>query len=231
VRLLLRAAGDQVESSAVTAEDGAFLLHARFAGDYWIEIVHTGYATPDSLPVRIEREEEVELAIRLSRSVMTLEPLTVVARRRDPRHDRTFEGALARRERFPSVGSRRVITRDDVEFRTAVDVRQVLETVPGEGGTCMIMYSNGNLVGDMDFVLEWLRTSSTSMEIVEYYRYYNEAPQGMRAVPPYIRDPSDCSVVALWSRVPEPDEGSSGLKWLLRFGAAAVAFLLFELLR
>ena len=234
-RLTLLTDNDRVESRAVTDSTGAFQLHARFAGDYRVEVEHNGFAPLDPLPVRVEREEELVLEIRLSRSVMALDPLTVVARRRDPRHDATFEGALARHERFPSIGTRRVIMRDDVEFRTAMDVNDVLRMMFPGPGPCRIIYWNGNPVPavQQELIVEWMRTPATTLEAVEFYRRYNDAPLGMRSIPMGILSPTNCSVIALWPRLSaDPAEAARRFPGWVRFGAAALAaVLLFVVVR
>lgn len=230
-RLTLLTGAGRAESRAVTDSTGTFQLHARFAGDYRVEVEHNGYAPLEPRSVRVEREQELVLEIRLSRSVMALDPLTVVARRRDPRHDATFEGALARHERFPSIGWQRVIMRDDVEFRTAMDVNDVLRMMlPVRSGACRIIYWNGRPVptADREMIDEvWMRTSASTLEAVEFYRYYNDAPQGMRSIPMGIMSPMNCSVIALWPRLsPDPAEAARRFPGWVRFGAAAVAAVL-----
>lgn len=228
-RLVLRSPTGRSEGSTRSDDTGAFVIPVSTGGDYVLEVFNSAYAERDPMAVHVEDEQEVELAIRLSRSVMEIEPLQVVARRRDPRHDATWDGVLAREERFPDIGSRRVIMKDDVEMRNSSTVGGVLRQMMPAPRSCLIYYWNGNLVTTFDAEiadLTWLDDLTINLEAVEYYRYYSDAPHGMRGIPPYVDgSPNNCSVVALWPALEPPPKRMPG--WLRLLGGAAAAALIF----
>lgn len=197
VALLLRNELDNVVARAETGEDGRFTLAARSAGDHVLEVERLGYAPVPSHPVSLDREI-VEVEIRISRAPIEIEPVTVTARRHDPRHDATLDGMLARHEQLPPVGPRRVALASGPEFVGAMSVDHVLRWFGSRG--CAIVYRDGMLVHSPEFVQQLIYDSSANWwQAIEFYRRYQEAPLGLRDVPSYVSTPSSCSVIALWS--------------------------------
>lgn len=202
--LILRDEGGSARDQTESAEDGSFLLAARRPGVHTLEVEQLGYLAPSPEPFELA-EELVEVEVRLARSPIALEPLTVVGRRRDARHDATFEGALARHRIFPRMGTRRVVLRSDPEFRSSIVVSDILRWFHGRRG-CTIVFSDGFLARSPEAVTMWLNEVSTeNLEAVEFYRFWNDAPPDLKDVPPYVFSPQGCSVVALWPRVDPPD--------------------------
>ncbi|TVP55679.1 MAG: carboxypeptidase regulatory-like domain-containing protein [Gemmatimonadales bacterium] len=230
---LLNDAGVQVAATE-SDEDGRFYLAARLAGLHTLTAERLGYAPMEPLDVRLEREI-LEVELQLARSPIELDPLTVVARRHDPRHDATFEGALARREQLPSVGPNRVVLRTDPEFAASGTVLQVARWfVPYQG--CMIVWQNGLMRPDAQLssraqIREFLDELPAGFwEGLEYYRRWNDAPLGLRDIPHWVDMPSGCSVLALWPRMDHPDQPALWKRALGLGGIVAVFYLIRSLL-
>lgn len=203
VELELRNERGVVVSRTRAGPDGRFHLLAREPGPHSLHASMLGYAAVPPTHIELGREV-VEVEIQLSRSPIELDPLVVRGRRYDARHDATFEGAMARYERLPSVGTRRVVLRTDPEFTASFTVRDVLRWFP-PGRGCAIVFSDGRVATTPEAALAWLNEASTNwLEALEYYRTWQDAPLGLRDVPPYIRYPSSCAVVALWPRQDPP---------------------------
>jgi hypothetical protein len=217
VDLVLRTSTAAIEARATSDSTGSFVLFARSAGTFRLDASHAGYAEVEPIDVRLEREETLVVEIVLSPGVVAIEPLTVTARIRDARHDPTFEGARARHELYPSIGSRRVIMRSDWELASAMKVADVLGNLRPTG--CVGMFYNGNLVRYDEFREAWFEVSASFVEAVEYYRRVIDAPLGFRN---HGVNPS-CSIIALWPRLDAPP---SGRPWLRAGIAAAIVGLL-----
>lgn len=208
VTLVLRNESGDAVARARTGEDGRFTLVARSPGPHTLEAERLGYAPLEPRSLTLGREL-VEIELRITRAPVEMDPLTVTARRRDPRHEATLEGALTRHEQLPSVGSRRVALRSGPEFVGAIEVEQVLDWF-GPRGACTILFRNGTLVHSPEVVEElFIEGPADWWQAVEFYRRYAEAPLGLRDTPGYVVDPSGCSVVALWSRDDPPAPGRS----------------------
>lgn len=221
VELALRNERGAVVSGAATGSDGRFALAAEHPGPHTLEASRFGYAAVAPMELEVGREL-VEVEVRLSPSPVELEPLVVLSRRPDPRHEGTFEGALARYEQLPSVGSRRVVMRSDAEFVATMRVTDILRWFPPSRG-CSIVFWEGRVATTRETAQMWLEEASTSvLEAVEFYRTWSDAPMGLRDVPPYVVLPTGCAVVALWMRRDPPPDGS----WWSRALAAAAAFVL-----
>lgn len=221
VELVLRNERGAVVSGATTRSDGRFALAAQSPGPHTLEATRFGYTAVAPMEIEVGREL-VEVEVRLSPSPVQLEPLVVLGRRPDPRHEATFEGALARYEQLPPAGSRRVVMRSDAEFVATMRVSDIMRWFPPSRG-CRIVFWEGRVATTAETAEMWLEEASTSvLEAVEFYRTWSDAPVGLRDVPPYVVVPTGCSVVALWMRLDPPPEGS----WWSRALAAAAAFVL-----
>lgn len=219
--LTLRSDGGRAVAQDETGEDGSFTLATRQAGTYTLEVNRLDYASPPSRRIALDREI-VEVEVLLSRSPLELEPITVTERRHDPRHDATLQGALVRHHQLPRVGNRRVVLREDAELRGAIRLTDVLRWFP-PGRGCTIIYWNGRVQNHPALATQWMDESASHFEAVEFYRWYSDAPRGLRDVPSYVLDPSGCSVVALWPRLPDGrDRGPAWHRALMVGGAAAL---------
>lgn len=220
----LHDAAGRVIGRTLSDAQGRFFLLAPSPGEFALGARLVGYAAMEPVPLRLDAEELVEVEVRLAVVAVQLEPLTVTGRRPDVHQDATFEGALARHGRFPGIGSRRVILRDDVELRSAIRVSDTFTRfVPPR--RCLILYWNGTLALSPEAVSGWLESSAAHLDALEFYRSYHDAPLDFRGVPPYVLDPTGCSVIALWlDQVPDPRRRWNALKFV---GVVAVALLLF----
>jgi hypothetical protein len=197
--LVLRNQRGAVVARAETGADGRFVLPAQDPGPHTAEVRRLGYTEVPPLSIELGRDV-VDVEIRLSLSPVPLDPLVVRGRRYDPRHDATWEGALARYDRLPSVGARRVVMRTDPEFAGSFVPAQVLRWFP-RGHGCTIVFFDGRVATRPETAGWWLHELSTEdLEAIEFYRSWHDAPHGLQDVPPSVTSPSSCSVVALWPR-------------------------------
>jgi len=204
--LTLRSADGTVAVRGESDAEGAFTLVARARGGYTLEAEGLGYASPEPLFLDLG-QEAITVEVRLFPSPLTLEPITVTGRRRDVRHDASFEGALLRAELLPPVGPRRVVLRDGPEFVGAGRMSQVLQWFPPARG-CRILFWDGELL--QGNVSHWLNETSTDwVEAVEFYRSWSDAPRDLKGWPANVVDPAGCSVIALWSRLDPPESPHS----------------------
>jgi hypothetical protein len=246
VRVELLAARGSAVSSSVTDGDGGFVVGSRVAGSFRLRASHLGYAEV-VVEVQLHEREEITVDLRLAVSALALTPLTVTARRRDPRHDASYEGMLARHELFPLVGSERVVRFDDPELAGAGRVTDVLQWMtprqfnasagnpergPREGAgmgqtgrpLCAVVFWEGELVNDPTMAGLYLTDPmAVHLEAVEFYRYWAEAPMDYRQVPVYmfLDNIYNCSVVALWGRrTPVPPIDPQDAQFRARIGGA-----------
>jgi hypothetical protein len=221
--LTLRNTDGSVAVRGESDAEGAFTLVARAPGRYTLEVEGLGYAPPDPLFLELG-QEAVTVEVRLFPSPLSLEPITVTGRRRDVRHDATFEGALVRAELLPTVGPRRVVLRDGPEFVGAGRMSQVLQWFPPARG-CRILFWDGELLqGNAAF---WMNEASADwVEAVEFYRSWSDAPQDLKGWPANVVDPAGCSVIAFWSRLDPPESPYSTRRRLLTAVAVAVGLWL-----
>lgn len=195
---------------------GTFALIVPVAGTYRIVASRLGYQPLAPQEVAVQRADLLLVTLQMSRSPISLAPITVTGVMRDPRHDATIEGAITRRRLFPAIGSRRVVLPTDPEMANAMVVTQVLRWFPpprGCGATtdlaqsaancgCMIVHWNGYVVQDSSTATFYLEEAgANSIGAVEYYRYWIDAPMDLKGFPSYITEPDLCAVVALWPPV------------------------------
>jgi hypothetical protein len=205
---LLRGDGTRV-ADAITDRLGAFQFATWNPGTHRLEASHVAYMTTSSDTFEVGIREEVVVVLRIAAAAIPLEPLAITARRRDYRDDATHEGFYARQLLAAGTGANRVITRVDDEMVNARDARDVLVWLPGarerprvfgREGQCLVVYWNGNLMGDVETAEMWLDTPAHMLEGLEFYRTLTEAPMDFRQVPPYLYDCARHTVVALWQR-------------------------------
>jgi hypothetical protein len=196
---LLDAAGARV-AEMVSDANGAFRLNPRGPGDFILHASHIAYREVRA-PVVVRPQEQVEINVSISQRAIAIEPITVVARRTDPRYDATEEGFYARRLTTPTMGPARVFLPHDAEMVNAIDARDVLQWVSRIRG-CTVVYWNGRLVTDSTTASLHLQTSVSQLEGVEFYRSPLDAPPTFREMPIYLlaTETVNCSVVALWPR-------------------------------
>jgi hypothetical protein len=214
-RVVLQTEAGRYAGQAVAGPDGIFVVAARQAGPHRLEVSHAGFTTTLTDVFTIEPRQEVEVDVRLSTHVIALDPLTITARRRDPRHEPTHEGFYTRYLLLPKIGNARAISRNDGEMINARHVGDVLTWLPPR--YCMAVYWNGHLQESPDGAHMRLETPAIDLEGIEFYRHLIYAPQTMRDVPGYLALCPRHSVIALWTRTgyfgdpPEPGPSTSRL--------------------
>ena len=195
---LLNAAGDKVHE-VITDANGRFALNAKEAGQYRIRTNHIGYTDVTTEPITVGATEQITVDVKVAIAAVTLDALTVVARRNDPRQEASADGMYARRLLLPPIGSARVVLPHDPEM-AGMDVRDVLRWMPRQRG-CLVVWWNGNMVQNQELAAEYLEMSPQLLEAVEFYRSFTDAPLVYRDLPTTMGfSNSNCSVVALWPR-------------------------------
>ena len=195
--------GNKKIAEVLTNSRGAFALGALTVGEHRLQASHIGYTTVTTDAFPINTNEQVVVDIKVAVSAVTLEPLTIVARRPDPRHENTEEGMYARRLTAPPLGLRRVMLPFDPEMQGATDVNELIRyNFPQtQRRPCTAVYWNGSLVQDTAQANQWLETSVSELEAVEFYRNAIDAPITMREIPVQISfENRECQVIALWPR-------------------------------
>lgn len=190
-------------AEVLTNSTGAFALGATATGQHRLQTSHIGYASVTTDAFTINNNEQVVVDVKVSVSVVALEPLTVVARRQDPANDATEEGMYARRLTLPPLGLRRVMLPFDPEMQGAIDVNDVIRSnfPQTRRRPCTVVYWNGQIVQDTAMANQWLETSVSELEAVEYYRNAIDAPMAFREIPVQISfENRECQIVALWPR-------------------------------
>jgi hypothetical protein len=196
---LLNPAGDRVHE-VITDANGRFALNAKVAGQFRIRTNHIGYMDVTTEPINVGSEEQITVDVKVAIAAVTLDALTVVARRIDPRQEATADGMYARRLLLPPIGSSRVMLPHDPEMAGAMDVRDILRWMPRQRG-CMVVWWNGNMVQNQELAAEYLEMSPQQLEAVEFYRSFTDAPLVYRDLPITMGfSNTNCSVVVLWPR-------------------------------
>jgi hypothetical protein len=190
-------------AEVLTNSRGAFALGAVATGPHRLQTSHIGYASVTTDPFAINNDEQVVVDVKVSVSAVALDPLTIVARRRDPAHEATEEGMYARRLTLPPLGLRRVMLPFDPEMQGAIDVNDVIRSNFPQTSRrpCTVVYWNGQLVADTAMANQWMETSVSELEAVEFYRNAIDAPMAFREIPVQISfENRECQIVALWPR-------------------------------
>jgi hypothetical protein len=204
---------DEVTASTTTDAAGSFSVFLRRAGTYRLRAVRLGYGSAESDLLEVGVRELVEVTLEMPSLPIPLAGVTVEARRRDPRHDASYEGLYARRATALSVGTARVVVRGDPEMEVSGRVRDVIQWfVPPRG--CVTYYLDGRPGRGLDFFWEILDLHPSMLEGIEYYRD-GGLPVGFepgwserwrpRAGEPARTRPSvasGCSVIAVWRARP-----------------------------
>jgi hypothetical protein len=205
VRLhLLNQAGTRV-AAATTDSTGSFSIVGRGAGRYSLQLSHIAYAPWTSPPIPLAYMETVTLEIPISTAALRQDPIVVTARRRSAYHDISYDGLYARMQALPPVGSNRIVMKGDVEIRSTMQIREILERffypVWRKGNLCY--YWNGFPVNPRWAALR-LTNSVEVIEAVEVYGDYLMAPMEFRAdlFSPH-RPSCTTGVVAMWALRPD----------------------------
>jgi hypothetical protein len=209
----LHAADGRRVAGATTDSAGAFRLTAPRLGSFTLRAEQLGMATVETTPLALTLAQEVEVEIRMDRTVVPLQPLTVKAR--SSMDLGYLAGYFERVQRHELVGAGFVFTRDQIEERQAVDVADILRDLPsvsiiqsagrlpavlfrtGRGECSPKVYVNGvrqnrgGAAGTAAVVDELVRP--VDLEGVEVYR-------GITEMPGEFYDEGHCGVILLWTR-------------------------------
>jgi hypothetical protein len=188
-----------VETRAVSNDRGVFILAVREGGNFQLRTVHLAYRDITTA-VEVKTGEEISVDVKLSSRAVALEPLTVTARRPDPRHELTYDGMLARHAQFPPIGSRRVLLWDDPDLMAVGTVAELMTSITIRP-RCSVVFWNGNLVQDAESAQDWINDPVIPhLEAVEFYARWTDAPLDFQQTPFYLRDEfiQNCNVLALW---------------------------------
>jgi hypothetical protein len=218
---LVDSAGTRL-ATAPTDSAGAFGLPVYAAGTYGLVVSHVAYRETRTRTVEIDRDEVVQVDIRLSRLDFTLDPLVVTARRRAQVSYLT--DYYERADRNETLGRGRILRRKDLEPLEGLAVADVLARHPGTGrftdplwgSSCQpATYWNGLRVPVGDIPV-------ASVEGIEVYR--------RREVPAeYAGDleARACGVVLVWNRPIRPGEARPNTLGRLALAAGAVVLFVF----
>jgi len=202
VRVTLQRPNGPKIDETVTDRDGRFAVRAKNSGLHRLQTQHIGYRGVTTVAFDVGGLEQVIVDITITTAAVQLEPLTIVARRHDSRHDATEDGLYARRLTTPFMGTSRVVLPHDPEMMNALDARDVLTwlKVPTTRRACTVVYWNGHMVLDSTTARLRLEESTSNLEAVEYYRNPQDAPIAYRDTPLYLQSNVYCDIVALWPR-------------------------------
>jgi hypothetical protein len=209
------------DASGTTNGDGLVRLVAE-PGSYTLEASHVDYLSVAPRQLTLRDAEELLVELKLSQTVDVLEPLIVTGTRRDPRHDATRAGMLARRALYADSWNQMVLIHGD-SLMQGTRISEVVQRLPASIGTqCRIYFWEGNLVPSLLEASILADRHPQHFGAVEFYRTWEDAPQAYRQAPSYITgSPMFCSIVALWSRTDvQPDRRN---RWWAVLASAVVA--------
>jgi hypothetical protein len=207
---LLDAKGEPVARAAADSA-GAFHLGADAPGEYTLAAEAFGY-TGVSHRIRLRRDEEVRVEVRLAPRAVALDPVVVVGRKRVAPHLREFH---ERAELNKKMGRGRIYDREDLDRMGPVPVRHILATVPTRN--CRLSAFVDGLPMDLDYVREHQRADD--LDGLEVYRTAMDIP------PRYYR-PGMCGAVFTWSRIDRSERPFSWWRVLVAGGILTGMFLL-----
>jgi hypothetical protein len=206
---------ERIRRSAITDEDGRFLLLRVFPGPFWLRATHIAYVRTKTPRWRVESGEVLEVTIRLHRDVVLLAPLEVNASITSVspvlsgfygRLNRRMGGTLFSREEIEARNPARItdLLADLPGLRVQSDgnpsfrIVSMASALPGVGGgpnSCPVqIYVDGVRATRSGPVSPDEILAPGSLEGVEIYR-------GIGTVPPEFLTPeARCGVIAFWTR-------------------------------
>ncbi|MCI0434520.1 MAG: TonB-dependent receptor [Gemmatimonadetes bacterium] len=238
-------------AAVISDSTGAFQLVVPGPGRYSLRVEHIGYTPFTSDPLMLEAREIIETLVRLGRTAIPLDPLTVTARSTDL-------SRLARfRERMATHPSGKFVTREEIDRRPAAKVTDFFRTMAGvhvipvkragnpDGMTTdLIMlrgagYERAPAGADMSLaglcspvlLLDGVRIQQSAMfpiddllgaQMLEGIEVYTSAGDA----PVELRGASACGVVGLWTQQGERTAGRSTWK-RNAIGLASLGLILF----
>ena len=191
---------------AVSADDGAFRLTGVPLGPQTLIARRIGFR-PDTLAVTVRGDSAVTVRLRLRSSAQQVAPVIITAGR--TRYTGRLAGFYERRER----GNGRFFSAADIDRRQPRLVSDLLRTVPGvrvgtQNGQNIVTFRGRNCAP-----LVWLDGSPATAGYLDVDLFQPstlagiEIYSGQATVPAaltWLRGKSNCGVIALWTRLPEP---------------------------
>jgi hypothetical protein len=229
--------GDRPRATIVSDSAGRF----RFTvgpGQYTLRIRHIAFAEYHSANINVERNETVDLEVRLGETIIPLEPLIVTARTVDLGKMAGFNDRL----RNNNFG--RFITRTDIDRRGAMRTTDLLRSVPGVTITpirvrgratteryLVTMRGGGARTCEPAFYIDGVRVRQAAdatiddvlaPDMLEGVEVYSSSA----GAPAQYSDPASCGVVLFWTREGEPGGRFSWKRLLVAVGAVAALIIL-----
>jgi hypothetical protein len=192
--------------TAVTARDGAFRFDRLPMGEYEVRVTHIGYASMVA-PLDVRRDA-LDAVVRLSPTVIALEPLIVTEFSRRLDH----VGFYARERRGNGI----FLNRGQIEAMNAQTSGDLLRSVPSVRlipqwpgrndprmdvsgrGNCRFSYFVDGARMLPDFRIDFI--APYAIEGIEVYRSAAEAPAIFRAAVTRDSRSTPCGVIAIWTR-------------------------------
>ena len=195
-----------LSASAVTAADGTFRLHAVPAGEQRLVARRIGFR-PESLTVSVPRDSGITVRVQLVTSAQQLAPMVVAAKA--ARYTGRMRGFNERRDR----GMGKFFTADDIEQRRPRLVTDLLRTVSGTRISNVNGQSMVTFRGLRCPPLIWIDGAPATTGYLDVDLFMPASLAGIEVYPgissvpsefTWMRGKSNCGVIALWTKVPEP---------------------------
>ena len=229
---------DAPVDETVADEEGAFILDPPAPGAWRIRTTLIGYADMVSVPLEVQRGDNLVVEVRMAIEAVALEPLVI--RSRVSTLDHQLFGFYGRMDRGRRSGFGYFMDLEDIERLNAIEPTDLLRTAPGvrvvpgqpgygaglrmSGGCIPAIYVDGMQVNRYpltSFSLDEIVPAS-SIEGIEVYR------GGASQVGAY-HDPGGCGLVLVWTRRGTSD--GEPWSWKRFFAGMSLFGILFFLLR
>ena len=196
----------------VSANDGAFRLQSIPSGRQTLLARRIGFR-PDTMLVDVVADSTLHVRVQLQAAPQQLAPTIVTSSR--ARYTGRMKGFNERRDR----GMGKYFTEEDIATRRPRVVTDLLRTVPGTRITSIQGQNVVTFRGLRCTPLIWLDGSPattgyldvdlftpTSLAGIEVYPGLSSIPSEFT----WMRGKSNCGVIALWTKVPEPRARQAG---------------------
>jgi TonB family protein len=194
-----------ITGQVYSTPEGLFRLQGIAPGDQRLVARRIGFR-PETLTVSLPPDRGLQIQVRLHAAALQIAPVVIAAR---ARYTGPLRGFLERRDR----GNGHFFTAEDIERRNPRLVTDLLRTLPGT----RINYVNGQSIvtfrGMRCSPLVWVdgapasaayldpdMFSVTSLAGIEVY----PGPATVPAELTWVRGKSNCGVIAVWTKIPEP---------------------------
>jgi len=231
--------GDRPRATLVSDSLGRFRFPVA-TGRYTLRIRHIAFAEYHSTEIAVERNETVEIEVRLGETVIPLEPLVVRGRTLDLGKMAGFN------ERMRNNTFGRFLTRAEIDRRGAMRTTDLLRIMPGVTITpirvrgrpatdrSLVTMRGGGGAGrtcEPAFFIDGVRVRQgvdatiddmLAPDMLEGVEVYTSSA----GAPAQYSDPASCGVVLFWTREGEPGGRFSWKRLLIAVGAVAALIIL-----